>query len=100
MITRTTKQRTRVERGMLMCWAGIEEGTAGCLFIVHRVQQLFRNKESHQKELLAQLLQELSFQPRQSHLDNSEREEGLLWTLFQRISEIWLIVHVKMSKQS
>lgn len=62
VITRATKQRTRVERedeGMLMCWVGTEEGTAGCLFIVHRVQQLFQNKKSHQrKELLAQLLHE------------------------------------------
>jgi len=67
LITRATKQRTRVERegeGMLMCWVGAEEGTAGCLFTVLRVQQLFQNKKSHQrKELFAQLLCEFFFNP-------------------------------------
>lgn len=59
----------REDEGMLMCGAGTEKGTAGCLFIAHRVQQLFQNNKSHQrKELLAQLLREVFFNPEKSVL--------------------------------
>lgn len=59
----------REDEGMLMCWAGTKKGTAGCLITVHRVQQLFQNNKSHQrKELLAQLLREVFFNPEKSVL--------------------------------
>lgn len=59
----------REDEGMLMCWAGTKKGTAGCLFTVHRVQQLFQNNKSHQrKELLAQLLREVFVNPEKSVL--------------------------------